>query len=267
MDKIQKYEFVKKSREYLEERKITDLFKNLTKQLIIHRPDSPIDFLIDRIQKKEPIRVFIVGPPGSKAKLLARRLSKDIDFTTISAGELLRKESSRLNETPPVADDIDQFRIVNDKNLSHLVKYHILKNENEGKNWILEGYPKTKSQVLNLQRIGIIPDVIVLLEEDRVVSLDKIKRNISEANPSPPDESKEDGEENSEEKQTEVAEQILSEYDLQIAQVKDSYSKFLNIFSATKPMDEMEKDLMQMVKKKVDNPLLPPGITIERKEE
>ena len=51
MDKNQKYEFVKQTEDYLEENKVLDLFQSLTKQLIIHRPDSPIDFLIERIGK------------------------------------------------------------------------------------------------------------------------------------------------------------------------------------------------------------------------
>jgi adenylate kinase len=98
MDKNQKYEFVKKVEEYLEEKKVLDLFQGLTKQLLIHRPDSPLDFLIERIGKKEPIRIFIVGPPGSIAKNLARRVSKDLGFTSISVGEILKKEAAKSND-------------------------------------------------------------------------------------------------------------------------------------------------------------------------
>ena len=98
MNKSMKYEFVQKVEKYIEEKKILDLFQSLTKQLIIHRPDNPLDFLIDKVGKKEPIRVFIVGPPGSMAKSLSRRLCKDLGFTSISVGDIMRKESMKSNE-------------------------------------------------------------------------------------------------------------------------------------------------------------------------
>ncbi|CAI2377594.1 unnamed protein product [Moneuplotes crassus] len=255
MDKIQKYEFVKKSREYLDEKKVTALFKNLTKQLLIHRPDSPIDFLINRISKKEPIRVFLIGAPGSIAKMLARRISKEVEFTTISAGELMKKESNRSINPAEVKEEIDQFRVVCDSNLPSIIKNNILKCESEGKNWILEGFPRTKTQVLNLQRIGIIPDIIVFLEVEREASFEKIKRNITDSD------STITGDEIDV-----AAEKILQEYELQLAQVRESYSKFVNVFPKTKPMDEMEKDLLEMVKLKADDPLLPPGIKIIKEE-
>ena len=112
MDKIQKYEFVKKSKELIEEKKVIDLFRNLTKQLLIHRPDSPIDFLIEKIQKKEPIRVFISGPPGSIAKMLARRINKEAEFTTISAGDIIRKEAAKNIDSGKQKAEIDNYRIV-----------------------------------------------------------------------------------------------------------------------------------------------------------
>jgi adenylate kinase len=95
MDKNNKYQFVKKCEDYLEEKKVYDMFQNLTKQLLIHRPESPVDFLIERLGKVEPIRIFIVGPPGSMAKSLSRRLSKDLDFNIISVGDIIKKEMAK----------------------------------------------------------------------------------------------------------------------------------------------------------------------------
>mmetsp|Transcript_33007 Transcript_33007/g.29260 ORF Transcript_33007/g.29260 Transcript_33007/m.29260 type:complete len:86 (+) Transcript_33007:535-792(+) len=57
-----------------------------------------------------------------------------------------------------------------------------------------------------------------------------------------------------------AADTILSEYELQLEGVKESYKKFINIFKVNKPMDEMEQDLLKMVRTKVDNSLIPPGI-------
>lgn len=128
MDKNQKYEFVKKVEEYLEEKRVVDLFQSLTKQLLIHRPDNPLDFLIERIGKKEPIRVFIVGPPGSMAKSLARRLSKELGFTSISLGDIMRRESMKSNDIgAKILEGIKNYRYISDDIVIYIIKNFILK--------------------------------------------------------------------------------------------------------------------------------------------
>jgi adenylate kinase len=119
MDNYQRtYEITKSAEDYLEEKKVHDLFQNFMKQLIIHRPDNPLDFLIDRIDKKEPVRVFIVGPPGSIAKHLTRRLAKELGFTTISVGEIVRKEAAKSTDIGKlIADCMNNYRYVPDSTI------------------------------------------------------------------------------------------------------------------------------------------------------
>jgi len=79
MDKLQRYDYHHLVEQYLEENSnpssdspyfthVYEIFMNLQKQLLIHWPENPIDFLINRLGKKEPMRIFIVGPPGAYAK-------------------------------------------------------------------------------------------------------------------------------------------------------------------------------------------------------
>ncbi len=53
MDKLQKYEFMQSIEAYLEDNQVHELFENLMKQLIIHRPEQPLDFLMQKLQKQE----------------------------------------------------------------------------------------------------------------------------------------------------------------------------------------------------------------------
>lgn len=222
----------------------------MTKQLLIHRPDSPLDFLIERIGKQEPIRVFITGPPGSIAKNLSRRISKDLGFTTISTEEILKKESKK-DTAKNIADCLKNYRYAPDDITARLVKNHILKCENEYKNWVLEGFPKTKAQALAIQKIGIIPDKFILLNVDRDESIEKIKKAMIDDGTSLVG----DGLER-------AAETTLSEYNLHIKGVKECYSKFLYEAEADKPLDQMEQDLMHMLKLKLKDPMRPPRIII-----
>jgi len=77
MDKNQKYEFTESIETYLEENQVYDLFEKLLQQLLLKKPEKPLEFLIERIQQsdqeskckfnlnKSVRRVFLMGPPGS----------------------------------------------------------------------------------------------------------------------------------------------------------------------------------------------------------
>lgn len=255
MDKNQKYKFVKKCEEYLEEKKVADLFQKLTKQLLIHRPENPIDFLIERIGKKEPIRVFIVGPPGSIAKSLSKRLSKDLGFNSISVGDVIAPMLASHTKGNDIAVKIGEakknYRYIPDEIITYMIKNHILKSENEFQNWILEGFPRTKNQALALQRIGIIPDKFILLNVDHDSSVEHIKKALID-----------DGTSFIGTELTDVAETAMEEYNLHIKGVKEAYGKFIYDTDVTKTLEEMESDLMKMIKIKINNPMRPPRIII-----
>ena len=46
---------------YLEDNQVYELFENLLKQLVINRPEQPLDFLIQKLSKPErKYRCFVV---------------------------------------------------------------------------------------------------------------------------------------------------------------------------------------------------------------
>ena len=53
MDKLQKFEYMQSIEAYLEDNQVYELFEGLLKQLVISRPDEPLDFLIQKLTKPE----------------------------------------------------------------------------------------------------------------------------------------------------------------------------------------------------------------------
>jgi adenylate kinase len=51
MDKQQRFEFQQSIEGYLEQNQVYELFEGLLKELVLQRPDQPLDFLIQRLQK------------------------------------------------------------------------------------------------------------------------------------------------------------------------------------------------------------------------
>ena len=59
-----------------------------------------------------------------------------------------------------------------------LIKPMIQKCESEGKDYIVEGFPRTVQQVVFLQKLGIAPDYIFSLETKDSLIANKIKNNL-----------------------------------------------------------------------------------------
>jgi adenylate kinase len=64
MNHRQKLEFQTAAERFLEKNKVDSLFENLLKELLIHQPENPIDFLISQLKAKDYRRLFFVGPAG-----------------------------------------------------------------------------------------------------------------------------------------------------------------------------------------------------------
>ena len=54
MDKLQKFDYMQSIEQYLEENQVYELFEDLLKQLIVHQPEKPLEFLLQQIK----------SPPG-----------------------------------------------------------------------------------------------------------------------------------------------------------------------------------------------------------
>ena len=51
MDKLQRFEFQQSMDSYLESNQVYELMQELFKEVVTHRPDKPLDYLIERLQK------------------------------------------------------------------------------------------------------------------------------------------------------------------------------------------------------------------------
>lgn len=92
MDKTQKGEYLEGIEDYLEEYKVYDYFYELMKDIILHRPKNPVDFLIEKISKSECYRCVIVGPPGFSRLGLGRLVAGKIGWKYLSMSDWISKE-------------------------------------------------------------------------------------------------------------------------------------------------------------------------------
>jgi hypothetical protein len=53
MDKIAKFEYQQNIEQYLEDKQVFETLEGLLKSLIVHKPEKPIEYLMEKLQKHE----------------------------------------------------------------------------------------------------------------------------------------------------------------------------------------------------------------------
>lgn len=82
------------------------------------------------------------------------------------------EEGSRIKE------NMENHEYCDDEVVVKCIQNEIKDVETTGRNWILQGFPRTKYQALSLQRMGIIPDRVILLNQTDEFTRFQIKENL-----------------------------------------------------------------------------------------
>lgn len=50
MDKLQKFDYMQTIESYLEQKQVYEMFEDLLKQLLVNKPENPLDFLTEKLK-------------------------------------------------------------------------------------------------------------------------------------------------------------------------------------------------------------------------
>ncbi|XP_035197658.1 adenylate kinase 8 isoform X3 [Oxyura jamaicensis] len=159
---------------YAEERGLWQLLQNMVEELLIHKPDDPIQFMIDHLKRNndDAPRICILGPPASGKTTIAMRLCKHLDAIRISQETLLFEETLALTKEAKAYKERKQQ--IPNALWANLIQERLSNVDCIKQGWILEGFPENQEQAWMLQSSGIIPrHVVVLYAADTVL----IERN------------------------------------------------------------------------------------------
>ncbi|XP_064324870.1 adenylate kinase 8 isoform X2 [Phalacrocorax carbo] len=159
---------------YAEERELFRLLQNMLEELLIHKPDDPIQYMINHLKQNndDAPRVCVLGPPASGKTTVAMWLCKHLDAIRVSQETLLFKEILALTKEAKAYQERKQ-KIPNAL-WANLIQERLSNVDCIKQGWILEGFPENQEQAWMLQSSGIIPrHVVVLYAPDTVL----IERN------------------------------------------------------------------------------------------
>lgn len=251
MLKDEKLEYQEDLEKYLEENEVYEVFETMMKSLIIDQPEDPVPFLLDVLEKPQTKRVFIMGPPGSKRKEHILTLAdnfEDFKYEAICVGDLLSKEVSKKSDFGKRINDARKtyYSYVDDDIVIDLVSKQIEQLEKEKKNWIIEGFPRTRKQALSLNKLKVpfIPDRMILLDVNDELTKQRVKENLT---------SDESNVKIEDDKLTETIDTAVEEYHTHIEGVKDVYKGMISVIDANKNQDIVLQEIARILKLKENN--------------
>ena len=240
MDRTEKLEYEKGIEQYFDEHKVYDLFEKLFKELIINKPENPVDYLIERLGRKELKRIFITGYAGTNRRSISLALANSLGYSCLNMAHLLDREiSKKMENASKIEKNYNENRLVDDEIVIELVRNQLIKYEEENQSYIIEGFPRNRTQAIFLQQIGLLPDNVIILKTNNEKCKEQIFNKLREKLPKPHEKNEEneqqpdpsvDSENNNNVKTDEqiwdLAKISAEESDMNIRAVEDVFSGF-----------------------------------------
>ncbi|XP_048358402.1 adenylate kinase 8-like [Sphaerodactylus townsendi] len=160
---------------YAEKHRVFELMQTLLEALLIYRPADPVEFMIEHLLKDndEVPRVFVVGPPASGKTTIARWICKHLRASYLCPQDLARQRT--LGKSKEALSYLAQQEPIPVELWASLLGERLSAEDCVNLGWVLDGFPETRDQALQLQTKGILPrHVIVLYAPDTVL----IERNL-----------------------------------------------------------------------------------------
>ncbi|KQJ94808.1 adenylate kinase, chloroplastic [Brachypodium distachyon] len=151
---------------------------------------------VEAAAKAGPLNVMIAGAPASGKGTQCELIKAKYGLVHISAGDLLRAEIAAGSQNGKQAKEfMEKGQLVPDEIVVNMVKERLLQSDAQEKGWLLDGYPRSNSQAMALETLGIRPDIFILLDVpdellvERVVGrrLDPVTGKIYHLKYSPPE--------------------------------------------------------------------------------
>jgi len=142
-----------KAEDYLGGRSVHSLFEHLTAELILHKPNAPVEYMIQRLQQMKddvtptrPSLIFVLGPPGSGRGTQCAKLVDKFGFKHIVASDVLRNEVVTGSEQGRIVESVMREGDVVPGDIALIKK--ALEAHADATTFLIDGFPMEMAQAL-----------------------------------------------------------------------------------------------------------------------
>ena len=120
-------------------------------------------------------KVVIAGPPAAGKGTQCEMITKQFGLVHLSTGDMLRQA---IRDNTPLGEQVKPYvnegKLVPDHLVIELILNRLQDHDCETRGWLLDGFPRTKSQADALHAAGIVPDVFLLLDVPEEVLVERV---------------------------------------------------------------------------------------------
>ncbi|RNF02428.1 adenylate kinase [Trypanosoma rangeli] len=157
---------------YFEEKHINSLLEELFHDVVLHLPDDPLQFLLHALDRKTTLRLLLLGPSSCGKRTQSRRIAQKYGVVIINADDVFREEISRKTESgEKLASCMQEGLPMPSDIASELIIRRLQEEDSRSRGWVLNGFPRTRSEALRLQAAGISPILFILLDVSSEVAV------------------------------------------------------------------------------------------------
>jgi adenylate kinase len=174
------------------------------------------------------MNLIVMGPAGSGKSTVCKKLIRDFDYQLVCAGDLLRNEKASGSELGiKIAEIIDKGNLVPDQLITSLIFKEFEKPIRIGRSYLIDGYPRTEKQALQLDSMINVPIVLWLEVSDETTIKRNLKRGLTSGRPDDANE--------------EIIKQRLENYKKQSLPLKSFYSDMIVEIDGEGTIEEVYK--------------------------
>jgi adenylate kinase len=140
-----------------------------------HTERSTIRSIQKQKTKFSTFKVILAGAPASGKGTQCEVIQKNFGLVHLSTGDILRnavRQQTLLGQM--VKPYMDAGHLVPDDLVIELILNRLTEHDCETRGWLLDGFPRTKSQADALRSSGIIPDVFLLLDVPEEILVERV---------------------------------------------------------------------------------------------
>uniref|UniRef100_A0A8D0G587 Nucleoside-diphosphate kinase n=1 Tax=Sphenodon punctatus TaxID=8508 RepID=A0A8D0G587_SPHPU len=147
--------------------------QSLMEALLMHQPDDAVTFMINhlKLDNDEVPRIFVLGPPASGKTTLAKSLCTQLSTAYLTPLQLLFEPA--LRRSKEAWHYHQRHEKVPDELWVALLQDRLSDVDCVKMGWVLEGFPETREQATMLQKLGIAPRHVVVLQAPDTVLIER----------------------------------------------------------------------------------------------